>query len=585
MQEGRSVPRDELAEAIWGEELPATWEKALRVLMTKLRRLLEECGIDRSTGLTSAFGCYTLALPPDTWIDVRAAARALEQAETALTAGDPDDARAQAATAATLSRPTFLPGEEGPWVAEQRRDLRDVHLRALECLRDASLAGGEFGEAVRSATEITELEPFRESNYRALMQAHIAAGNRAEALQVYERCRLFLADELGAYPSPETELIYRDLLEAPVGRPGAVVSTEAGDVPESRGLAGRRPPLVGAVFVGVAVVAVAAVIALVATRGVGAGTPSTAGIALVVPRLQLGSDDSSVREYEAALERARGDDVDTATFAIDPAKPLPQRVRRSIGSFGLVLLAGPLVSSRFVHVIAQHRHTRFVVLDPPNSANATPLDRAVTKNANATDVFFATGPTAYLAGYLSASMGQRTDPGKHQAVVSIIVSDPALNANELEGFIEGVAGAGRGTVDLISKQTHDASDPAVCERIANDQIDKGSTTVYADAGPCSAGALAAAAERGVWAIASDPSARGPEILGSTVKRLGRAADSVITSYLEGALPRGHFDIGIERNAIAFVDINRGVPARIRAKLARVTQEHIDVWKTYATPQK
>jgi hypothetical protein len=59
-QNGRPVPRDELAEVLWGDELPATWEKALRVLMTKLRALLEECGIEGSAALTSAFGCYKL---------------------------------------------------------------------------------------------------------------------------------------------------------------------------------------------------------------------------------------------------------------------------------------------------------------------------------------------------------------------------------------------------------------------------------------------------------------------------------------------------------------------------------------------
>ena len=30
------------------------------------------------------------------------------------------------------------------------------------------------------------------------MEAHVAAGNRAEALRVYERCRRLLAEELGA---------------------------------------------------------------------------------------------------------------------------------------------------------------------------------------------------------------------------------------------------------------------------------------------------------------------------------------------------------------------------------------------------
>ena len=216
-QKGRPIPRDELAELLWGEELPATWEKALRVLMTKLRALLTECGIDGAAALTSAFGCYQLTLPAGAWIDVHAAAVGVERAEAALTAGDLDGARTQASNASELARRVFLPGEEGPWVEDQRRDLRDILVRALECLRDAALARGEFGEAVRYADEVTELEPFRESSYRALMQAHAAAGDPAEALRVYERCRRFLADELGAYPSPESEAVYLELLRSSPG--------------------------------------------------------------------------------------------------------------------------------------------------------------------------------------------------------------------------------------------------------------------------------------------------------------------------------------------------------------------------------
>jgi YVTN family beta-propeller protein len=214
-QHGRPVPRDELAELLWGDNLPATWEKALRVLMTKLRALLDECGLEGSSVLRSAFGCYQLTLPADAWIDVDAAASAVERGEAALAVEDLDEARAQASTGAALARRVFLPGEDGRWVEDQRRDLRDVLVRALECLRDTALAGGELGTAVRYAAEITELEPFREAGYRRLMEAHVAAGNRAEALRVYEQCRRLLAEELGAYPSPETDSIYRALLEAP----------------------------------------------------------------------------------------------------------------------------------------------------------------------------------------------------------------------------------------------------------------------------------------------------------------------------------------------------------------------------------
>src|SRR5207244_10492370 len=65
--------------------------------------------------------------------------------------------------------------------------------------------------ALPISEETIGLEPFRETGYRLLMEAHAAAGNRAEALRVYDRCRRLLADELGTYPSPETESIYRDL--------------------------------------------------------------------------------------------------------------------------------------------------------------------------------------------------------------------------------------------------------------------------------------------------------------------------------------------------------------------------------------
>ena len=87
-ERGRAVPRDELAEALWGEAPPATWEKALTVLMSKLRGLLVECGLDGAIALTSAFGCYRLELPEGAWVDVIAAADAVEEAEAALAADD-----------------------------------------------------------------------------------------------------------------------------------------------------------------------------------------------------------------------------------------------------------------------------------------------------------------------------------------------------------------------------------------------------------------------------------------------------------------------------------------------------------------
>ena len=223
--QGRPVPRDELAEALWGDTPPATWEKALSLLVSKLRALLDECGVAGSDALTSAFGCYQLTLPAGTWIDLVAADDAATAAERSLASGELDQARADASIAESLARRIFLPGENGHWVEDKRADLRETLVRALDSLAEAHRLAGDPRAAGRAAEELVELEPYRERGYRLLMQAQSAAGNDAEALRVYERCRRLLDEELGTYPSPETEAIYRELLELPAAqRAGAPVA-------------------------------------------------------------------------------------------------------------------------------------------------------------------------------------------------------------------------------------------------------------------------------------------------------------------------------------------------------------------------
>jgi basic membrane lipoprotein Med (substrate-binding protein (PBP1-ABC) superfamily) len=296
--------------------------------------------------------------------------------------------------------------------------------------------------------------------------------------------------------------------------------------------------------------------------------------------------DNPSEQYISALDRARSTyGVQTHVFQIDLSKPgLPRGVRRSVGNFGLVLLAGQFVDARFVHEIARHPHTRFVVMDPDPSQTAAGLYSAVGRLSNATDVFFVEGPGAYLAGYLSALMAKRRDSGRRPVVVSVIAGDPEVNMNPVGGFSHGATDAVPGAKVLVD-YSYDFANPAACERIANREIDEGSTAVFADAGACSGGALSAAGGRGVWGVGADEdmSALGPQILVSTVKRLDRAVDYGIRSYLDGTLPQGHLDIGIERGAVGIVGTNPVVPASIRAKLEKVKQEHMKRWAAMAMP--
>ena len=238
-EQGRPVPRDELAEALWGETPPATWEKALTVVASKVRAVLADSGLDATAALTGAHGCYRLELPEATWVDVIAAAVAARRGEEALSAGDLTKARMEATAAASLAEQPFLPGDDGSWVEARRRELGEVRVRALSVLADACLRSGDPADAATWAEQVVGLEPFRETGYRRLMEAHAAGGNRAEALRVYERCRRLLADELGAYPSPETEAVYRALLDT---RPGqAPASAEANGRPPLAKRGAHRP--------------------------------------------------------------------------------------------------------------------------------------------------------------------------------------------------------------------------------------------------------------------------------------------------------------------------------------------------------
>lgn len=209
----RPLAREELAEELWAGCLPPAWEPALRAVISKIRDTLAGVGLDRDA-LDGAFGVYRLRLPPETWIDLEAATGALHRAETLARAGQVDEACGWALAARTIGARPLLPGAQGPWVAQRRARLRDIYLRSLEVLADVWVRRGEPRLAVADAEEALRLEPFRETTYRTLMRAHATAGNRAEALRVYQRCRDLLAEELGVDPSQETEGLYLGILRS-----------------------------------------------------------------------------------------------------------------------------------------------------------------------------------------------------------------------------------------------------------------------------------------------------------------------------------------------------------------------------------
>jgi SARP family transcriptional regulator, regulator of embCAB operon len=203
----RVVPRDELAEALWPQQVPATSEGSLSALLSKLRRVL---GAGRLEGRAE----LQLMLPGDAWVDLEAATEALHRAESAVARCDWAAAWGPGRVAQHVAARGFLPGEDAPWIEDARRRLGELHVRALELVGRAcvGLGGAELDTAERSARSLIERAPYRESGHRLLMETLAAQGNPAEALVVYERLRSRLREDLGASPSRETQDLHRRVL-------------------------------------------------------------------------------------------------------------------------------------------------------------------------------------------------------------------------------------------------------------------------------------------------------------------------------------------------------------------------------------
>ena len=104
----------------------------------------------------------------------------------------------------------LLPEWDEDWIAFERERLRQLRVHALESLCRRLASSGRFGEAVDAGQAAVAAEPLRESAQRALIEAHLAEGNRCEANRQYDLYRGLLRDALGIEPS---DVLHRAVLQ------------------------------------------------------------------------------------------------------------------------------------------------------------------------------------------------------------------------------------------------------------------------------------------------------------------------------------------------------------------------------------
>jgi DNA-binding SARP family transcriptional activator len=142
-------------------------------------------------------GADTLELEESVSVDVKALQR-----QVAAIQGEPR-ARIPDSYLESLGRADLLPGWYDDWVVFEQERFRQLRLGALESVARQHLEAGEPERAVIAALSAAGIEPLRESAHLLLVQAHLAAGNRAAAVRAYRLFSSRLSDELGVPPSDQ----------------------------------------------------------------------------------------------------------------------------------------------------------------------------------------------------------------------------------------------------------------------------------------------------------------------------------------------------------------------------------------------
>jgi DNA-binding SARP family transcriptional activator/WD40 repeat protein len=203
---GDPVSTEGLADALWGERLPASWAKVVQGCVVRLRKRLGTAAIE-----SGSFG-YRLALSDDE-LDLRLFERALERAREALAGADPARASYVVREGLELWRGRALEDLDGwePGRVEAQR-LEGLRMDAEELLVEAETDAGRALSVLERARALVAQAPFRERRWALLATALYQAGRQQDALGAVKRARTMFVDELGLDPGPDLVRLEEQLL-------------------------------------------------------------------------------------------------------------------------------------------------------------------------------------------------------------------------------------------------------------------------------------------------------------------------------------------------------------------------------------
>ncbi|MDN3026313.1 BTAD domain-containing putative transcriptional regulator [Streptomyces sp. S.PB5] len=232
LEADRTVPVEELKDALWGGAPPASAQASLHNHVTRLRRLL-----DAPERLRAVPPGYRLRVEQGE-LDVHVFDAHVSEARAAHAGRDWERTLRACTDGLGLWRGaplSGLPAELGGYAFGQR--LREARLLLLEWRYDAELAvgTGRLDTLVPELTALAAEHPLRESFHRQLMLALHRTGRQAEALAVHRDLRTRLVEELGVEPGAGVRGAHVEVLRGAAEASGAADSGLGADSGEGEG--------------------------------------------------------------------------------------------------------------------------------------------------------------------------------------------------------------------------------------------------------------------------------------------------------------------------------------------------------------
>jgi DNA-binding SARP family transcriptional activator len=251
----RTLSLDYLLDAVWAGEPPATAKRQLQNSVSDLRRRLAP---GRSGPLIVADGVgYRIRLEPGQ-LDLHVFSEATAAATRLAGEGRYAAAAAELRRAGGLWRGRSLAGLTGQIIEASAARLDELRLAATEECLDLELRLGRHAALVPELMELVAANPTRERLTGQLMLALCRSSRKPDALEVYQRARARLADELGIDPGPRLQELHTAVLQdatdavlplvadaeaAPVTLPAAVSAAPVAARPgEAEATAGNAAP-------------------------------------------------------------------------------------------------------------------------------------------------------------------------------------------------------------------------------------------------------------------------------------------------------------------------------------------------------